>query len=57
MTGDKKETALNIGKTCRIIEEIGVNEIDLTYSEEEGIEVNLDLFERLDLVENTFVNL
>ena len=30
LTGDKKETALNIGKTCRLIEEIGLNEIDLT---------------------------
>jgi phospholipid-transporting ATPase len=30
LTGDKKETALNIGKTCRLIEEIGINEIDLT---------------------------
>lgn len=30
LTGDKKETALNIGKTCRLIEEIGKNQIDLT---------------------------
>lgn len=56
MTGDKKETALNIGKTCRIIKEIGENEIDLTYSDEVGNEVNLDLLERLDLLENSFVN-
>jgi phospholipid-translocating P-type ATPase (flippase) len=30
LTGDKKETALIIGKTCRLIEEIGRNDIDLT---------------------------
>lgn len=33
MTGDKKETALNIGKTCKLIEEIGQNEFDLTFDE------------------------
>lgn len=55
MTGDKKETALNIGKSCNIIEEIGVNEIDLTISEEE-LEENNDIYERLDLIENIFVN-
>jgi len=32
LTGDKKETALNIGTTCRLIEEIGNNEIDITSS-------------------------
>jgi magnesium-transporting ATPase (P-type) len=31
LTGDKKETALNIGRTCRLIEEIGKNDIDLTF--------------------------
>jgi phospholipid-transporting ATPase len=30
LTGDKKETALIIGRTCRLIEEIGNNSIDLT---------------------------
>jgi len=33
LTGDKKETALNIGKTCKLIEEIGKNEFDLTFDE------------------------
>jgi len=33
LTGDKKETALNIGKTCKLIEEIGQNEFDLTFDE------------------------
>lgn len=30
LTGDKEETALNIGRTCRLIEEISKNEIRLT---------------------------
>lgn len=30
LTGDKKETALNISKTCRLIEEVGHNQIDIT---------------------------
>lgn len=32
LTGDKKETSLIIGRTCRLIEEIGRNDIDLTFS-------------------------
>lgn len=45
LTGDKKETALNIGKTCRLIEEIGKNQIDLTsgtIKTTQGIEDYLD---------------
>jgi len=40
LTGDKKETALNIGKTCKLIEEIGQNEFDLTFDESSAGNVN-----------------
>jgi magnesium-transporting ATPase (P-type) len=53
LTGDKKvnnyitqETALNIGRTCRLIEEIGRNEINITstndYNTPEKINIILD---------------
>ncbi len=34
LTGDKKETALNIGRSCRLIEEIGQNELNFTTNKE-----------------------
>lgn len=34
LTGDKKETALNIGRSCRLIEEVGKNELNFTTNKE-----------------------
>ena len=41
-------------KACNIIKEIGINQIDLTVNEEDQ---DINLFERLDLIENKLVNL
>ena len=50
LTGDKKETALNIGKSCRLIEEVGKNEINFTTNKEcvnpSEIETKLDYEEK-----------
>ena len=51
-----KETALNIGRTCRLIEEIGHNEIKLTYSVQEQIEKEIDKF-IFKFVKKFFLNL
>ncbi len=45
LTGDKKETALNIGKTCKLVEEIGLNEFDLTF--EEGFQNDSNYHKRI----------
>jgi phospholipid-transporting ATPase len=49
LTGDKKETALIIGRTCRLIEEIGRNDIDLAIKDSEHL-----LEEKLDDLIKTF---
>ena len=45
---------MNVVKACNIIKEIGINQIDLTVNEEDQ---DINLFERLDLIENKLVNL
>ncbi len=50
LTGDKKETALVIGRTCRLIEEIGRNDIDITFS---GLDID-DINNSKDILDAKF---
>ena len=53
LTGDKKETALNIGRSCKLIEEVGKNEINLT-TDKDYLNSN-EIIQKLDYEENRFV--
>jgi phospholipid-translocating P-type ATPase (flippase) len=50
LTGDKKETALNIGRTCRLIEEIGFNDLDITSTNLDSNlnNINAEIEQKLD---------